>query len=249
MLTLHISIICWDGKENCAELIASQVEGLTDYLTVIYSTKDGLIRSGTGAWIQVPDDWFYGKKFKKSLDLNKGDIHLQIQADAESKNWAQLVSRCKKVHLENKKIGIWAPEVNYTYWETEDVKISNYVDSTLIHVAQTDSTVWSFTKGICNKLHGLKYEKNNFGWGIDWAAITFAMSNDYLVLRDLSLEVSHIKGTGYHKMDSVMQMDMFLDQLTPQEKTMYELLINFIENNQKLNMEKCKSSLKKLLRF
>ncbi|MEE9332432.1 MAG: hypothetical protein V3U89_09430 [Methylophilaceae bacterium] len=247
MLTLHISVICWEGKESQAEFIASQVNNSADYLTVIYSAKNGLTKSGTGDWVHVPDDWFYGKKFKKSLDLNKGDIHLQIHADAEFENWPQLVNRCKKVHSVNKKIGVWAPEVNYTYWKTENVKISNYVDDTLIHVAQTDVIVWSFTKDICNKLHGLKYEKNNYGWGIDWAAIAFALSNDYLVLRDLSLEVSHIKGRGYHTAAAVTQMGLFLEQLTPQEKTIHKLLINFIKNNQKFNIEKYKSRLKKLL--
>jgi hypothetical protein len=237
MKTLHISIISWDGKESAAEHIASKIDGLSEYLTIIYSTKDGLKRQGTGDWIQVSDEDFLGKKFKKALELNKGDIHLQIQADADCEDWPKLVSRCKQIHHKDENVGIWVPEISYTYWKTEKVKITNYIDSALISVAQTDTIVWSFTKSICDRLKKYNYEINNLGWGIDWAAISYALSNNALVLRDRSIQVLHLKGTGYNRNNAIAQMDQFLKQLSSQEKVIFNLLKTFIGNDKKFDIE------------
>jgi hypothetical protein len=50
------------------------MSALVDRVTVIYSDRDNLEVSGAGQWLQVPDEWFYGRKFKAILDHFAGTI-------------------------------------------------------------------------------------------------------------------------------------------------------------------------------
>lgn len=228
MKTVHAFVICWPGKEESAEIIASSLMGGDDRVTVIYSTADGSRRSGSGEWVQVPNDWFYGRKFRRSAELSAADITLQIQADVSCNDWRRLIDRCRHVHETLPDVGVWGPEVTYTPWDTWSIEIVRDLDKQLSFVVQTDGVCWSFSKPVLERLKELQYEMNNLGWGVEWAAALYAHTNSLMVVRDLSVEVFHPPGTGYSRGEADKQMAAFIGQLSPQEQVAYKLHNDFV---------------------
>jgi len=229
--TIHAFIICWPGKEENARHIANEIQHSVDRLTVIYSNRTAKTEAGAGHWVKVSDDWYYGKKFMHSLQLNTGNIMLQIQADAVSGNWKEVVNRCKAAHTDSPNVGVWAPDFDYTAWRTEKVMILENGDGKIAHVAQTDGIVWSVSEPVIRRLKEFDYDANNIGWGIDWAAITYSLANNLLVVRDTSVVIDHPRSRGYSAELGDQQMSLFLEQLTVQEEIQRRLLNAIMKNN------------------
>lgn len=178
----------------------------------------------------MPDELYYGGKCAKALEFNTADIHLQIQADASCADWAGLVRRCRTVHTEIPAVGVWAPEVDYTFWHSSSVTLSRWKTGELRVVAQTDSIVWSLSRQVVSRLRVLDFTANTFGWGIDWAAVAYALSHGLLAVRDPSVQVHHPRGTGYDSDLAARQMQLFLEQLTPQEGAVQTALSAFVSS-------------------
>ena len=153
---------------------------------------------------------------------------LQIQADATSENWPQVIRRCREAHVAYKDLGVWSPDVDCTHWHIEHVRIAQLKDTPFAVVLQTDGIVWSLSESVIQRLREFDYESNNLGWGIDWAAISYAMSHGLMVLRDTSITIRHPKDTGYDKKLASQQQRVFLSQMSLQEKMQFELLNTFI---------------------
>lgn len=231
MKKLSAVIICWEGKEDNAYNIAGQVKSKVDKLFVIYSNSTNKIINGPGIWHQVPNDWFFGKKFSKALELSSGDRLLLIHADAFADNWGVLVEKFKHALQSIPCLGLWSPEIHWTHWDTASVEICKIDGSHYSSVAQSDGIVLGISEKVLARLKGLEYEDNNLGWGIDWLAIAFCYINGLLVLRDLSINIFHPQTSGYDNEQAAQQMNKFLLQLTMPEKNMMLLLQQFI--NQK----------------
>lgn len=230
-MKLHTVIISWQGQEENAKHIADCVAGHTDFLSVIYSNAENQDQTGSGNWHKVPNDWFYGKKFHQALQLNQGDIHLQIQADARSNDWPNVLRHCKQTFISTPNVGVWTTETDHTPWPTKRVSICPYPHNPdLLLVTQTDGIVWALSRQLIQWLAKMDYDSNNLGWGMDWAAAAHAYSNNLLVVRDTRVLINHPVGRGYGKEEARKQMDLFLLQLTPTEVSVKKLLECWIES-------------------
>lgn len=214
-----------------ARTIAAALVNQADHVTIIYSNGSEQDETGPGTWVRVPDDWFYGRKFRECLRLHRGGIMLQIQADAESDDWPDVVRRCRNAHIEHENLGVWGPELHYTPWNTALVRTGTLGTTSLALVAQTDGIVWSISGKVLDRLKQLDYDCNNLGWGIDWLAIACARANNLLVVRDLSIKVRHPITTSYSRDLAGQQMQAFLAQMTAQESDQYVLLNSFVSLN------------------
>ena len=208
--------------EENARHIARAIEHKVDHLSVVYSNKAGTTETGAGHWVKVPDDWFYGRKFSECLRLHSGTIMLQIQADAASDSWHEVIDRCRQAYSLYDDLGVWAPDIDFTPWDMDRVKIARIPGTSFAAVLQTDGIVWSLSEPVIERMRRFDYEQNNLGWGIDWAAICYAFTHDLLVLRDTSICVTHPQGTSYDKPIASKQQTAFLSQMTLQEKIMYD---------------------------
>lgn len=227
-MKFHCVIISWHNHCEKSQRIAKSVSPYVDRLTVVYSNELGTVESGDGYWHKVPNDFFYGKKFKIALDLTQSDeILLLIQADANYSNWKNLIERCRKLMSDNDSIGVWAPEIYDTSWTTQRVKIAENAPSQINFVTQTDGIVFGFNMSVLNRLRQLNYENNNLGWGIDWIAICYAYTNNMYVIRDSSITIEHTLGSGYSTSDATAQMNEFFEQMTTREIIMYKLLDSY----------------------
>jgi hypothetical protein len=228
MKKIHAFIICWEGKEENTKHISEEIISKVDYLTVIYSNSNNLKVYGQGEWIQVPNDWYFGKKFKKTLGLIKSDYVMHIHGDTFTDNWPLIVDKFQESIANIPSLGIWCPEINFTPWKTNEVEILRSTDGRYSFVAQSDCLVWGITKNVILRLNDFNYELNNIGWGIDWGAVCFSYINNLSVVRDLSVFLSHNQGSGYDISLADQQMRHFFSQYTAQEMIMYQALTNHI---------------------
>jgi len=227
-MKIHCVIISWEGYFEKASKIAEDVYLHVDTLSVIFSNKNNINEKGHGNWIQVPNEFFYGKKFSVALNLIKVDeILLLIQADAICHNWKKIILQCSDTIKSNSFIGVWAPQVNVTSWTRKRVRIETDTSANCDFVTQTDGIVFAYSAPILRRLKELDYSQNNLGWGIDWIAICFSYCNNLLVLRDNNVFIKHIANTGYSTEDAASQMNAFFKQMKTQEVIMYNLLNSY----------------------
>ncbi len=227
--SVHAFIISWDGMHNKANSIAKKISGHVEKLHIIYSNTNETDEFGSGDWIKLNNHLFFGAKFKQCLDLYVGGIFLLIHADADCHDWVNLINICKRKHLYSNDIGVWAPSINDSWWSTNHVEIAKSKNLEATFVMQTDAIVFSLTEYVVERMKKFDYKENNLGWGIDWAAITYCYCNNKMVIRDDSIFIEHPKGTGYQKKEATKQMNIFLNQLTNQEKIMFKLLSKFVK--------------------
>jgi len=224
-IRVHVFVIAWPGVESNALHIAQSLDGLADSLTVIYSTRDGQALSGPGKWELVPDEEFFGKKFKRVLDAFQGDVCMLVHADAFHDAWGDVLEKCRTAFVERRgQLGVWAPDVDHKAVPTQVAKLVFLDKHGQCAVTQTDCVVCAFASPVIDRLKHLDFSQNNLGWGIDWAAIAYAYTHHLLVVVDQSLTVKHAPGRGYASKEAQSQMASFLKQLTPQEQLTYVLL-------------------------
>ena len=215
---LHVNILSWVGHEEKARVIEEAVRPHADQVSVVYSVPDNP-PDIPESWTTVDYECFFGCKFRKALDLHNTGIMLQIQADADIDDWAHLIARCRQAFDTIEDLGVWGPDVDYTMFTTDKVRISDFdAEKSLVSVRQTDGIVWAMCDKVIDRLRQADYSNNRLGWGIDSMAIAFAYANNMLVLRDTSLLVHHPKGKGYGREEAAVQLDGFLEQMTPQER-------------------------------
>lgn len=225
MVTLHAVVISWDGMYGQARAIAQGLKDHVDRLSVIYSNKENRDETGPGDWVKVPQAWFFGRKFKRSLELHGDEeIMLQIQADASFHDWKQVANRCRASFQDLPKLGIWAPELSWTPYDSEQAVLGRLGNTPRYRVAQTDGVVWALPKRLLSRLEALNYDENNFGWGIDWAAIAHAHASGLDVVRDTAIHIKHPESRGYPDAEAKKQMEAFLKQLNADEKSTYRQL-------------------------
>ena len=233
MNRIHAFIISWNGMQQKAAHIATCLAGVVDHLTVIYSNASGSAESGAGEWVMVSNDHYYGRKFAQSLKRMRGDINLQIQADAESDDWPALIEDCRTAFSSIADLGIWAPEVDWTPYPTQETLIGVVGGERYVFSANTDGIVWAMSPEVSKRMNRLDYEQNNLGWGIEWTAIAHAYTHARLVIKDRNCNVRHARGSGYSREAAAIQMAEFFKQLTPAERVMQSLLKQHIAMRRK----------------
>ncbi len=219
---LHVVLISWDGQHEAALAIARAVVPALrrrDRLSVIYSNRANRDEHGPGDWVKVPQDWYFGPKFACSLKLARdADVMLQIQVDALSDDWPGLVARLRAALRGRRRLGIWAPAVDWTPYPLRAAVLDRVPGGTLYHVAQTDGIVWALTRPVLDRLGRLDFGDNNLGWGIDYVAIALARGDRREVLCETGLTVRHPRTRGYADAGAEVGMTAFIDRLPPDER-------------------------------
>jgi hypothetical protein len=226
---IHAFVISWAGKHANSIDIAEKIQKQVSRTTIIYSDPDSEISLPSSCeTVRVPDEWFWGRKFKACLDLCESDLMLVIQGDVSCDNWDAAIDRCVRSFACNEKIGVYAPTVDYSYFDLNKTCIERLNGTSLSVVALVDGITFAISRPVVNRLKNLRYDENNYGWGILWAAVSYAYSHGLIAVLDDSVKVSHPKSRGYDSGAAHRQMVQFLQQLSPEERVQYKLLKSHI---------------------
>ena len=221
---IHAIVFCWPGKVREAQHISASVAASADKVTVIDASADPVENIANCDWIKISPDAYFGHQFMHAIRVFEHDVMLQIQADASHPDWSNVVETCRRRFGQISDLGIWGPDIDFTTWPTQRVRLFETADPQLVGVVQSDCIVWALRRPVVEFLKQFDYTKNNLGYGIDWAAIAYCYANKTRVLRDLSLRVLHPMGSGYNREEAHRQMWGFINQMGQSEKVQFALL-------------------------
>jgi hypothetical protein len=142
-IAIHSFIISWPGFEEKALEIEKLLSQQAGNVHVIHSRGDSSDFEIPAHWVILPNEAFYGAKFSKSLELCSSDVMLQIQADAHSDDWPEIIHRCHLAFAENHDLGLWAPLVDWTPWSLARTSLEKPQKDSPVRVSMVDGIVWA----------------------------------------------------------------------------------------------------------
>ena len=220
----HVFVICWPNVRDNVVAICEALGDLDCRKTVI--DKSRTLPDDLPGWecIQISDKNYFGMQMELAFRLFDGDIFISITGDAMCDDWKSLIKTAIERFETIPYLGVWSPEIDHTGWGTERVSLGHIDGTELFPVCQTDSIVWAVKEPIVEKLRLMDYTVNNFGWGIDWAAVVLSYCSNHIAVRDHKVRIHHPVGKSYSPGDADVQMVTFLNQLGPHERTILTML-------------------------
>jgi hypothetical protein len=216
--SVHAFIFCWPGWEASAHHISGEIEGTVQHLTVLYKNDRGVTEAGPGDWRKIPSERFYGWQFRESLDLNRGDVMLHVQADAHSSDWPRLVARCRQTFGTQETLGVWTPNVYHSWYTPRLTRLAGDPTDGTVPVTLTDGVVWALSADVVSALKPFDFSSNNIGWGLTETAAAVAATRNRAVAMDLTLKVDHPRGSGYDRTKALSEAKVFADQLSAAQR-------------------------------
>ena len=103
-----IFIISCTGFHDNSRKIALELQNLPVHVTIVWSDQN--IKASID-WpcraIQVPDDWYYGKKFQTCLENVRDTEYMMIvQGDVSCTDWKKLIARAFNVFKNRPLVGV-----------------------------------------------------------------------------------------------------------------------------------------------
>lgn len=231
MLDLHVFIISWKGQHTKAERVANELVGVARKVSIVYSDSDPSIKIHSECQtIKTNNNLFWADKFRtclENLDENADNL-LIIHADCECDDWPGLAKASSNAHSQYPRIGVWAPQINFTPYQLKNTLLGNFFSTPMKIVAQTDGIVFSLSRQVIRRMKTIDYSQNKYGWGIDWIFIAYTYANKLFAVVDPRVHVKHPKSQSYPKDIALNMMNEFLKQLGPSERIQYALLSNYI---------------------
>jgi hypothetical protein len=228
----HAFIISWTGMHENSQLIATQLSGHVDRVTIIYSDRDESLEiSGDFEAVKVSNEWFWSKKFEKCLDLCDSDLLILIQGDATCSNWGELPGKCKADFIAHPLIGVWAPLIEKIFFPVQEAMMGVSNNSSLIVVSETDGVVFAIPAIIQNLLKKIDYNQSKYGWGIEMAMCAYAYANRLIAVVNQDIKVTHPDGSGYPREDALKEVMSIINQLPVHEKLISRLCFQYAIRN------------------
>ena len=218
-------IFNWKNQFDKTCEIENSLNKVFEKITVINSDDD----NKKSHWINIGEDAYFSDQFYTALNNFDGDVLFHIQGDVSYDNWHNLVDDAKK-YINYYKAGIYAPNINYTWWRSNLVDLSiNTEHKNIKVVSHTDETVWFITKDVINEFYkrNIDFSKNKFGWGWDLTLISLCFLNKKLVLRDYNHTILHPKHTNYNKDLAEKELETTINELDDDIKSTIYYIRNY----------------------
>lgn len=230
---MKVFVISWSGVHENAQLIAMKCLEKYSDVSIVYSDPNEELRLRSHFQsVKRPNDLFWEDKFKACLDLSGNDGFLVIHGDCQCSNWGALLERCFYVSESVKGLGVWAPQIDGTYF---DIKVSGMIsinNTQLVLSALTDGIVFYISPEIAERMKEIEYGKNKFGWGIDLLFCSAAHIANKLVVIDTAIKVFHpVSKRGYDGGLAKRLESEFMAQFSVRERMQCQLLTSYVHYN------------------
>lgn len=202
----------WNGQFNKTIKIEESLNKIFNKVFVINSDDNNTKEE----WFNIGDDSYFSDQFRKALELFDGDVLMHVQGDVSYDNWEKLVEDAK-FYMEYYDAGIYAPNIDYTWYSSENVDIDS-LQSDHLNIkmcACTDETVWFIRRDIIEELSKKKidFSQNKMGWGWDLVLAAICFSKGVPVIRDYNHTIDHPPGTNYNKEIAANEMNLLYNSL------------------------------------
>jgi hypothetical protein len=223
-MQIHSFIFNWRGqfeKTKEKEKILSAIPDVK--VTVINSDESHMDED----WVHIGEQSFFTDQFNTALKLFQGDIFWHVQGDASYDKWKELVDDAKK-YFNKYEWGVYAPNVDYTWYDSSRTDISGLVvsDVNLKIVGCPDCTCWFIHKDIINDFKERKIDMTPYtmGWGWDIIMPAFSFIRKRPVFRDYNHTIDHPPGTNYNKDKAEEEMLQLYNNLPDDLKLLFSYI-------------------------
>lgn len=217
-------IFNWKNQFGKAKQTEDLLRAIFGKVFVINSDPDNS-REG---WIDLGENAFFTAQFFKALELFDGDILFHVQADATYFDWPAVFDNALR-YFQKYKWGVFAPNVDFTYWESTRVNIESRFlkEPELSIVSCTDCTCWFIHKDIIKsfKARDHLFKDNKFGWGIDLTVAALSYYHKRPVIRDYDHTITHPPGRGYSNQAATIEYNTFLGELDEELKPVLKAIL------------------------
>lgn len=156
---------------------------------------------------------FYSGQWNESLKLAQGDVLFLINSDVKIPKPKSVMYRLEQFYNHYKdKAGIYAPNHYWTPW-TYNPNLLETVDFGLKKVPATDSTIWSISRTMAEKVGHVNTNINALGWGIEVVAAYYCYQESKLVVRDYHVSCDHPRSTAYNRYQADQQWRTWIQTL------------------------------------
>lgn len=205
-------IFNWKGQYEKTLTKEQDLQKIFDTVTVINSDDT----HEEERWINIGDDCYYTDQFMKALEIFDGDVLFHIQGDASYDKLDELVSDARK-YFEEYEWGIYAPNVDYTWYTSENTDIESLQSShdNIKMVADTDCTCWFIHKDVIDEFlkRNIDMKDQKMGWGVDLCVSASSFLLGRPVIRDYNHTIDHPPGTNYNKEQASEEMLVLWNRL------------------------------------
>lgn len=154
---------------------------------------------------------YYSGLWNEALELFTGSHMMIITSDVEIPDASKLVKNAKAFYKSD-KAWIYAPNVNYTFWDYEPSALADYSRDLKI-VPNTDGMCWALSSDAAFSVGNIDIEINKIGFGIDLLAAMMAGREGKLVVRDYSITVKHPQTRSYDSKEAEKQEFAWIDSI------------------------------------
>lgn len=208
----EVFIFNWKFNHENALYHASVFEEYGIHVTVINSS-DSFKKN---EWINIGDESFFANQWNTLLKhkRSESDFIIHIQSDAFFSDGIRFLKKLDNLHSKfPDKIGIYAPNVNFTH-HTYDISKCDVFDDDIYTVTNTDCTYWAISNKLLNEMIPLfDLNINSIGFGADWFYSAVANLKNICVLRDYTFMVDHEFKSGYNIDHAQVQCQQWMNTL------------------------------------
>ncbi len=157
------------------------------------------------------DNIYYSGLWNEALELLTGSHMMIITSDVTIPDARKLINNAKSF-FRSEKAAIYAPNVNYTFWNYELSALPDFSRDVKI-VPNTDGMCWMLTSEAAYSVGNVDNEVNKIGFGIDLLAAMFATRDGKIVGRDYSITVIHPQTRSYDSSEAEKQEFEWINNL------------------------------------
>lgn len=157
------------------------------------------------------DNIYYSGLWNEALDMLTGSHMMIITSDVTIPDARKLVNNAKSF-FRSDKAAIYAPNVNYTFWNYELSALPDFSRDIKV-VPNTDGMCWMLTSEAAYSVGNVDNEVNKIGFGIDLLAAMFATRDGKIVGRDYSITVIHPQTRSYDSSEAEKQEFEWINNL------------------------------------
>jgi hypothetical protein len=154
-------------------------------------------------YVHAFDNIYYSGLWNEALGMLTGSHMMIITSDVTIPDARKMVNNAKSF-FKSEKAAIYAPNVNYTFWNYELSALPDHSRDIKV-VPNTDGMCWMLSSDAAYSVGNVDNEINKIGFGIDLLAAMFATKEGKIVGRDYSITVSHPQTRSYDSADAERQ--------------------------------------------
>lgn len=177
--------------------------------TRVINSDEAEENNGLGNWVHIGESGYMVQQYAKAIECFRKTYFIELFADIYDVD-IDLILRRACYTFNKYNCGIYAPNVDYIYWNFDRTKIPR-LEENLYEVKNAESLLSFIHRDVIQGVR-LNADKYTVGWGIDFLVAVLADLQNKKVIRDDCTTIRHPKGRGYRNTNANKEYEQFINE-------------------------------------